>query len=60
MIAQGIMRQHQAEQLLHYRSPRRKRMEKGAENIFTRRVAVNFFNLGKEINIRTKELRKSK
>ena len=36
-------------QYLHYRSPRRRREEKGPEKIFEEIIAENFLDMGKEI-----------
>ena len=51
------LEQHQAEQHLHYRSPRRRRQEKG-ERLIEEIMAVNFLNLRKETDIQVQETQK--
>ena len=48
------MRHHQPDQYKYYRSPRR-RKEKGAGRLFEGKMAQNFPNLGKEMDIQSEE-----
>ena len=44
---------------MHYRGPRRRRTERGTENLLEETVTENFPNLGKEMDIQTHETQRT-
>lgn len=50
--------QHQNNQHVHHRSPRRRKREKGAERTLEKIMTENFPNLKKNMNISIQEIKK--